>query len=285
MELRKEWEELLKENKELYIYGAGKIGKRIFNLINLCGKQQNVKGFIVSNIVGNPESIQGLPVFQLDEVSDKCSTILLAVADTYQEEILELLKQKNFEKVVVAYKFHFLDEDNIKSETPNVIMIDTRELCIQQFGSEPRLDIIVRLLAIEEYYNENDYGFAYYNKMQNLRVRKGYSLHAKKRFEKLIKSVESQGYDVSSEIIVDRNLHLLDGSHRIALAIYHKIPYVKIRILNKVQNVQYGMEWFSKNFNVVEYNIIINKYEQVWKTISPTGMMTSEGQVTKMSYD
>ena len=268
MKLREEWKELLLQSNNIYIYGAGKIGKQIFKLVKISGEQQKVRGFIVSNIKGNPQQIEDVPVLQIDEVKDKDSDIFVAVTDVYQEEILELLRSKNFGKVKITYKFLGLVEEGNHDSTgiSNVIMIDTRELCRQQFGEEPRLDIIVRILAIEEYYDTNDYGLELYNKMMDKRIRKGYSKYAERRFKELIKSFESDGYHENSEIFVDQELHLLDGSHRLALAIYHGQPEVCIRILKKKQNVQYGPKWFSDNFSESECSLIHNKFECVLKS-------------------
>ena len=265
VELRKEWEKLLLENDKIYIYGAGKIGKQIFELIKLSGDQQKVKGFMVSNIKGNPQQIEDVPVWQVDRVKDKEGHIFVAVADIYQEEIIELLRNKSFSNVKTVYKYSVLAEESNRDSAsrPNVVMIDTRELCRQQFGEEPRLDIIVRILAIEEYYGANNYGFELYNKMMDKRIREDYSIYAERRFKELIKSFENEGYDESSEIFVDNELHLIDGAHRLALAVYHEKPKVCIRIFDKKQNVQYGPKWFSNYFNASELELIINKYEHV----------------------
>lgn len=263
MGLIDEWEQLLNKYNKIYIYGAGKIAKRIFKLISLYKKQHCVKGFVVTNNTGNPLSIQGVPVLQIDELVDKQCPVFIAVDNKYQEEILDMLKMKDFKNLVSVYKFTQLDENDIVCDIPESIIIDTRELCIQQFGLETGLDIIVELLAAEEYYGINNYGFELYNKMQDLRDEKQYAIYAEIQYRELIKSIESNGYNASSEIVVDKYLKLLDGGHRLALAIYHKIPYVTIRILDKEQDLTYGIEWFATNFSAEECNIISKKYEQV----------------------
>ena len=116
---------------------------------------------------------------------------------------------------------------------------------------------------MENYYGLNDIGFGLYKKMQDLRVRTGYSSYAVERYKELILSVENNGYIEDSEIIVDKNLRLFDGAHRIALAIYHKIASVKIRILNREEEIKYGMEWFSQCFSEDECNILTKKFEQI----------------------
>ena len=269
MELRDEWSEVLNRSCTIYIYGAGKVGKRIFHLIKRENKQQKVKGFLVSNLDGNPSNIEGIPVYQVDAVSEKDTLVLLSVTDIYQNEILETLKEKAFSNILYAYKYSFLEYEGEEKETPDTITIDLRELLMQQFlqgGGENqflRYDIIVRLLAVEDYYGLNDIGFGLYKKMQDLRVRPGYSSYAVKRYLELISSVENNGYIEDSEIIVDRNLRLLDGAHRIALAIYYKVLNVKIRILDREEEIKYGMKWFSDHFCENACNMIIKKFNQI----------------------
>ena len=153
-----------------------------------------------------------------------------------------------------AYKFSFLDEEETPQEMPESLMIDLRELLIQQYSKLDfnRYDIVVRLLAIEDYFGENDFGFDLYRKMQDNRVRPGYAKTAVIRFQELIKSIKEYGYDENSEIIVDCNLRLIDGAHRVALAIYHNISKVKIRILKKSSDIDYGLKWFEQCFNSEE---------------------------------
>lgn len=263
--MENEWNKLLEENQSLYIYGAGKIGKKIFRLIKAGGRQDKVKGFLVSDKSGNPDQIEDIPVLPIDRLRDKDALILLSVTDIYQEEILDLLRKRGFKNTVCAYKYSFLDADNNSIGTPDTIVIDTRELLIQQYsnGSFNRIDVIVRLLAVEDYYRLNDIGFSLYKKMQDARVKEGYSEKAFERFKALIKSFAQKGYDDSSEIIVDPNLKLTDGSHRLALALFHQIPAVKIRIDKDIRDIYYGIGWFRKYFTQEECKLIEARLQAV----------------------
>lgn len=263
--MKREWLELLEANENIYIYGAGKIGKKILRLIRQGDQLSRVKGFLVSDKAGNPDNIENIPVFQIDEVENKDELILLSVTDIYQEEILSLLSTYGYKNVISAYKFSFLALEDDTDGIPDTIVIDVRELMLQQYidGEFNRFDIIVRLLAVENFYRNNDYGFRMYEKMQEKRVREGYSSVAVKRFKALIDSFEQKKYDGKSEIIVDSNLRLIDGAHRMALAIYHKIPNVKIRIDKCVRDINYGIEWFQQYFLLADCKILEDKLMQV----------------------
>lgn len=108
-----------------------------------------------------------------------------------------------------------------------------------------RYDTIVRLLAVENYYSKNDYGMSLYTKMQ---VQRGAPEGYKERFKHLIKRVEKHGFDWKKAIDVKRDGYLLDGSHRLALALYHDTPAISARVhyLRRGQ-VPYGLDWFRKN--------------------------------------
>ncbi|NMB97390.1 MAG: ParB N-terminal domain-containing protein, partial [Clostridiaceae bacterium] len=73
---------------------------------------------------------------------------------------------------------------------------------------------------------KNDYGFNIYKKMQNAR---GQTLHNVERFTELIKSIEKHGFCGESNILVDGNMQLIDGSHRLACALYFDAERIPIR--------------------------------------------------------
>ena len=143
------------------------------------------------------------------------------------------------------------------------------ELFLQQFDqahSFNRYDTIVRLLAIENYYGLNNCGWNLYCKMQDSRKFKGYSIESKENFIKLIKSWEENGYDVNSSIIVNSKIKLWDGSHRLALALFHNIKKLSLSINDISDTHFYGIEWFYENdFTLKEINIIESRLEKLLK--------------------
>ncbi len=266
MELREEWKKILEASYSIYIYGAGKIGKRIYNLIEKENQLAKLQGFVVSELKGGITNIENKPVIEINKLNKQDSTIFVSVSDMYQNEIMELLQHLEYKHVICVYKYSFLDEKEVPQDMPESIMIDLRELLIQQYNGLDfnRYDTLVRLLAIEAYYGKNDYGFELYAKMANARIYEGYADIAIRRFKELIHSFEEHGYDEQSEIIVDRNLKLVDGSHRLALAIYYNISKVRIRILNRFEDIHYGLDFFQKYFDESQCAIL----EQCYKKIS-----------------
>lgn len=127
-----------------------------------------------------------------------------------------------------------------------------------------RMDTVVRYLAIECYFGENDFGFDLYKKMQSERKGQGYGEVAEKKFRSLIASFEKSGYDLSSKIILDKNLALVDGSHRLALALYLGIDVVSCKVKSKAVDIRYDIMWFIEHgFSLSEIQIISCKCEQL----------------------
>lgn len=267
--LQTEWKELLNKNQNIYIYGAGKIGKQILSLITRCNCLSKVKAFLttIPPSENDVNLVNGIPVIGIDAFSDNAATIFIAVTDAWQEEILRELKKRDFTNYELVYKYSFLMEElEQPNEIPSVAFIDTRELLVQQFIDETfnRFDVIVRVLAVENYYGKNDYGMNLYGKMQRIRnpnSNKGnYDELAIPRFKTLIESVEKNGFDSNSEIIVDKNLKLVDGAHRLSLAVFHNIKNVKIRIVDEDKSeILYGESWFLQHFLASEIQLIKQK--------------------------
>jgi len=123
------------------------------------------------------------------------------------------------------------------------------------------MDIIVRYLAIEEYYGENNCGYELFSKMQKMRRQKEHTLE---RFKQLIQSIAKNRFIDKSQITVNENLHLLDGSHRIACALYFNIKKIPINIEFNQRTNPYSLKWFQDNgFSESEIEIIDKKFDEI----------------------
>lgn len=145
------------------------------------------------------------------------------------------------------------------------IVCDIREIVLREHSSAGfnRYDIIVRLLAIENYYGANEYGFILYEKQQ--RARSSYDCeHASERFRDLILSYDKNGYDITSEIQLDKTCSLFDGSHRVAMALWRHQYKIACQVLPKKYDVFYGIDWYIANgFTQKEIGYIQNRYEKM----------------------
>lgn len=140
---------------------------------------------------------------------------------------------------------------------------DARELFFQEndISGFNRYDMIVRLLAIENYYGKNNFGWDLYRKQQNTRKAKEWE-GAESRFRALIKSYEDNGYDENSRIQVGSDLRLWDGSHRMALAMYHKYYPISCQVMPTSRPIYYGINWYLENdFSLAEIAKMQERYE------------------------
>lgn len=93
----------------------------------------------------------------------------------------------------------------------------------------------LRYVAVEEYYGQNNFGREFYitaNRWEN-----DAALQADlDRFDALIKSIETKGYDMKSIIYVDRNNNCFNGTHRLALCAWFGIEKIPAYIVNRQLN-------------------------------------------------
>lgn len=87
--------DFLNQNRGVYIYGAGKIGKRMARALKQLGYE--VEGFVVSDGKREKINIDNIKVFELGELKEEADMgIVIAVMDKFQEEIREILIHKGF---------------------------------------------------------------------------------------------------------------------------------------------------------------------------------------------
>lgn len=98
----------------------------------------------------------------------------------------------------------------------------------------------LRYVAVEEHYGENDFGKTMYinaNHWENDSALQE-DLY---RFDTLISSIETKGYDMNSAIYVDLDGNCINGTHRLALCAWFgikEIPVIKIKRHLKPKTIQ-----------------------------------------------
>lgn len=137
--LKTEFERFLEANPQIFIYGAGIVGKRLYRVIDSMKYTANIVGFIVSNRgMGTPEKLFNKRVFEFCNIDNRNSCILVAVSEAYQNEILYILKEAGYNHVFNGYIYSYLCEEYIPEymplEVPDIISIDKNELMMMQFS-------------------------------------------------------------------------------------------------------------------------------------------------------
>ena len=104
-ELLQEWNDLLSQNENVYIYGAGNTAKAIMRLIGITGNMDKFGGWLVTNKADNPLELEGIPVKEIMEFKNKSALILVPHLGTVKIEILGLLSELGFSNVFEVRKF------------------------------------------------------------------------------------------------------------------------------------------------------------------------------------
>lgn len=148
-------------------------------------------------------------------------------------------------------------------------MVDLKPFIKKQvkYSKFNRMDIIARYLAIENYYGKNDFGWAIYHKMQTIRMKdnpKGAKQRGK-AFTKLIESVKDNGYLYNKPIRVKPSLSLVNGSHRLATALYFGVEKVLVwKDRQTKKKTVFNIKWFKKNgFKTEHINAIKLKAKEL----------------------
>ena len=150
-------------------------------------------------------------------------------------------------------------------------LCNTQKLFMRQRNEKDflRYDVIIRLLAVENYYNRNDYGWALYEKLREHQLKTTNVKNEIILFVDLIKSMEIHGFDSKSEIYIDKHFRLVNGSHRLALALYHKYNTIPCRIIRQKANADYSIRRLIEfDFTQEEIDCILNRYRALQKDIS-----------------
>lgn len=136
--------------------------------------------------------------------------------------------------------------------------------------------ILIKMLAIDNYYNKNSFGFNWYNEMQLKRVNDNpmipkYMAYHEDEFKTLIDNFEKCGFDKKYPIVLNKDFLIVDGTHRLALALYFNIKRIYIKIDQKsycLESKDYSLEWFKNHDMGFVENELIKKYNMIessWK--------------------
>ena len=81
---------------ELAIFGAKSIALGTCLAVQKLYKEFEINCFLVSNREGNPDTLAGLPVYELGEYPHKDACVLIATPEDVQGEIVGLLEEQGF---------------------------------------------------------------------------------------------------------------------------------------------------------------------------------------------
>ena len=81
---------------KIVIFGAQSIALGTYKAVQELYKDFEVIGFLVSSKAGNPDTLAGLPVYELENFQEKKACILIATPEDIQEGIVRMLEEQGF---------------------------------------------------------------------------------------------------------------------------------------------------------------------------------------------
>lgn len=114
--------------------------------------------------------------------------------------------------------------------------------------------LMVRYKTVEEIFCGGNYWWEVYKEMQIKRVAQKSIIPREKAdnelaFRSLVHSMASKGYDKKFPILVNREFRLIDGSHRLSIALFLKMECVYITMNRDTIDMapEYSIKWFAEN--------------------------------------
>lgn len=212
-------EELLKmiAEEEIVIYGTGHIAKKLLKVLKQHDLKKNISCFVISTINKEAESeIEGIAIRDKEWLRrHKDIFVCIAVHESLKEEIVRIVRNMGIERYIWIYPYLYellLGAPLQKKAT--VQMTDILKTCQNDYR------LAIRYAAIDNYFEKNTVGFELYKKAQALHCSPETARERLKKFCMLIKEWEKRGYDGRS-IFINTKYEIIDGNHRVALAVYY----------------------------------------------------------------
>lgn len=242
----------LLSKKEIVIYGAGYVAKKLFyKALVERGLAHNVKCFCVTNANDRNDVFCGIPIISVQELKiSKESIICIAVHASVKDEIFLELNSKGIDNYIWVYPYLFqllLGEAAVKNVGVNVNDI-VRQTCNDDYG------IVLRYAMIEYHFGKNDWGFELYVKSREQWASKKNAVIRARNFCRLIDDWKRDGYDSRKRICIFDNFEVFDGAHRVALAKYFNQESIFCDIWKKSIELAdlYGKDSVSTKDNLLQ---------------------------------
>ena len=142
------------------------------------------------------------------------------------------------------------------SQIKNIkILMPTYFIYKQSMGDNMNdCEILNRFIALDEHIKKNNFGFRIYDQIQKYRKKKKKEIPNKQydnvnNFKRLIKSIQKNGYIDLYPIVLNKNYAVVDGAHRLSVALYLGIKEVPVIFPENAYdfNFDYSINWLKAN--------------------------------------
>lgn len=204
------------EEKKIVIYGAGHVGQKFYRILKMRGLEKQVVCFAITDSVKEMTLVEGIPLKCIYDISVQDDTLIcLAVHETLLDETERVVKQITEQYVWIypyLYDLMFGEPEQINAEVKISGILKTCQ-------NDARL--AVRLAAIEQYDGKNSFGYDYYIRAQMMHCEEHTARQRLQQFKRLMEDWKKYGYRREYPLCLNRGCEVIDGNHRLALAVYH----------------------------------------------------------------
>ncbi|SHN51094.1 hypothetical protein SAMN02745247_00643 [Butyrivibrio hungatei DSM 14810] len=237
--------DIIKKNG-IAVYGTGYVAEHFIQSLQLKELGQCISFCVVTS--KKEDTFMDYDVIELDKLRDRLrkEVVCVAVHESIKDEIVNALIKKGINDYIWIYPFqHALRFGNPCQYDKK---IDLKKIIA---NTKDDYRIAIRIAAIKQYYGENDCGYSIYTKAQQLHCDKHTARMRLERFILLIDNWEKNGFCNDDRPQITKKYEILDGVHRIALAIYHEMQQISCDIYD-VNNVSgYRNEYIDVKRGVI----------------------------------
>lgn len=133
-------------------------------------------------------------------------------------------------------------------------------------------EILIRFLALDEYFAKNNYGFKIYDEIQKYRVNLIREIPSAQydnvhTFKNLINSIQTKGFLSQYPIVLNKDFSVVDGAHRLAIALYLGIKEVPVVFPQEAFNFEfdYSINWLKSNGFEKYLDLLYEQHERIVK--------------------
>lgn len=221
--------QVIKTN-EIAIYGTGYVASELYKALLWNNLINQLKFFITTQ---GGDEYKGYRVLAADNDRIKEVLILISVHESIKDEIIRTLEQKG------CWRYIWINPEKLYSlmlgkPIKKNVMVPVKDIWIH---NKDNYAIEVRYLAIESYLGLNSYGAEIYKKAISQFSSADTAEKRLKQFYQLIENWIHNGYNNTPSYIMD-DYQYVDGTHRIALAVYFQQKYIMCDIFSASKNVE-----------------------------------------------
>lgn len=228
----KETLDFIKElsKNRIIIYGAGFIGRMFSDILRDHGLEKNIDCFVVTECSEKTKWQNGIEVKSIYDVqiNEDIAVVCIAVHPSIREDIEAILRQRGVVNYIYVYPYIM----GLKFESE---LQENRTMSVADIVIANREDyrLAVRILAIENYFGKNDYGFSIYKKVMSLQCDEKTAQKRLYMLCNILQNWEKTDQCANYPILVDKKGTIIDGNHRVSIVYYMGEKKIACRMVEK----------------------------------------------------